>query len=128
MTFTYAGALATDKEKVRFEIGDTTVNAGPRPDSSNYSDEEIAVILTEEGSVGRAAARLCEVLAREWSALAGSVKMADYSESLSDRAAYFAAQAADLRARYGESRPGMVQVDVMRVDGFSSNVGSGADE
>lgn len=61
MTFTYSGNPDTsDQDAVRFEIQDT--------DQSQplISDEEIAYMLVREGSVLRAAAGCCEVIARNF--------------------------------------------------------------
>lgn len=121
MTFTYAGTLATDLDKVRFEIGDRVSGSGPRPDSSNFTDEEIAGVITLEGGWGAAAARIAEVLANEWSTAAGSVRMADYSEDYTARAEMWAKRAQALRLQYGSTRTA-TQVLVTRVDGFSDDV------
>lgn len=66
MTFTYAGSLATDKEKVRFHIGDTELDAGPLPEDHNFSDEEITALITLEGNWQRATAACFEALANAW--------------------------------------------------------------
>lgn len=124
MTFTYDGALATDLDKVRFEIGDRTSGAGLRPDSANFTNEEIGAVLTLEGSWGRAAARLCEVLANEWSSVAGSVRMADYAEDYTKRAEMWRRRAQDLRVTYGGGGGGMVSVGTIKVDGYSDDVAS----
>lgn len=123
MTFTYSGTLTDNTEWVRFTIGDTVSAAGPRPGStSNYTDEEIDAVITDAGTKGRAAAFLCETLATEWAAYAGSVSMADYSENLTARADYFMKRAADLRKQYGGTRAAPTQVAPTRVDGFSDDV------
>jgi len=124
MAFTYTDTLLTDRDKVRFEIGDTITSSGPRPygsTNSNFSDNEIAAVVTAEGGWAQAAARLCEVLAREWTAEAGRVGMADYSEDYTARADGFRKQAQDLWARYG-GRTQVAQPTVTRIDGFSSDV------
>jgi len=66
MAFTYSDALTTDLSKVRLRIGDTQLNAGPRPDKRNFSDAEIAFILTEEPTVNSSIAHCFEILANEW--------------------------------------------------------------
>ena len=123
MTFTYAGALATEAEEIRLAIGDTQENDGPRPYSdsaSNFSDAEVAYALSEEGSVGKAAAYLCEVLAREWASEAGTTKLADFSLA-SQQAAMYRNLAADLRRKHGGGRR-VTQATITRVDGFSDDV------
>lgn len=123
MAFSYTGVLSDDTQWVRFTIGDTTYEEGPRPGStSNYQDEEIDAIIADAGSKGRAAAFLCETLATEWGVYAGSVSMADYSENLTARAEEFRKRAAELRKQYGGTRAAPTQVAPTRVDGFSNDV------
>ncbi len=66
MSFYYNDALTEDRDKVRLDIGDTQENTGPRPDKRNFSDEEIAFLLTDEGSVVGAIGHAFEILAAEW--------------------------------------------------------------
>lgn len=98
MAFTYD--LTTDAGKLRLEIGDTAEDNGPRPNNANFSDEEIAHFLSEEGTTGRAAARCCEVLAREWSRKAGSERLGPRSFARNQSDAY-QKQADLLRAQHG---------------------------
>lgn len=98
MTFIYD--LTTDTGKLRLEVGDTTEDRGPRPDMANFSDEEMTHFLSEEGTVGRAAARACEVLATEWSRKAGSERLGPRSFSRS-QAKSFAEEAARRREQHG---------------------------
>lgn len=71
MTFTYVGDLSTNLDKIRFYAGDTQSNAGPRPDKRNFTDEEIAALLTIESSeVNATIASLFETLASEWTSYA----------------------------------------------------------
>jgi hypothetical protein len=122
MTFTYAGTLTTDLDLVRFHIGDTADGDGPRPGStSNYTDAELEAIITAEGGWGRASARMLEVLSNEWTAEAGRVAVADYSEDYTKRAELYAERARELRLRYG-GRRATTQPSVTRVDGFSDDV------
>ena len=59
MTWSYDPALATDKDKVRFKTADTD------PSAPFLSDEEIAFLLTEAGSLPRAVlAAAEEILSR----------------------------------------------------------------
>lgn len=61
MTWTYSSVdLLTDLAKVRREIGDTN------EDDQFLQDEEIALALTDEGSVLLAAARAADWLARSF--------------------------------------------------------------
>lgn len=70
MAFTYSDALIEDRDKVRLKIGDTVSGAGPRPDKRNFSNEEIAFFLDDEGAVNAAIAAAFETLAGEWAAWA----------------------------------------------------------
>jgi hypothetical protein len=63
---TYDDALSTDKDKVRFYIQDTTAGAGPKPADGNFSDDEIAGLVTAEGSWQRAVAGAFEALEAAW--------------------------------------------------------------
>lgn len=93
MTWSYSAALATNKDKVRREIGDT-VSSDPL-----LEDEEIEYALTAEGSsVLRAAARCCEFLAARF-ARETDASLGEYSESRSQKARMFAERARELRAR-----------------------------
>jgi hypothetical protein len=67
MAFTYD--LTTDPGVVRFNLGDTVENQGPRPDKRNYSDAEIDYLITTETAGTIAATALgFEILASEWGA------------------------------------------------------------
>lgn len=70
MAFTYD--LTTNRGIVRFNIGDTQENQGPRPDKRNFSDAEIDYLLSSEsaGTTTAATAAAFEVLANEWAAYA----------------------------------------------------------
>jgi len=71
MTFTCIPDFATDRDNIRLRIGDTQFDAGPRPDRRNFSDEEIAQILSDEGATRNAAiAGIFEILTNEWAAYA----------------------------------------------------------
>lgn len=104
MTFTYDLAGSGDVlniSKVRLEIGDTIADAGVRASGANLTDEEILVWLEAEGdSVMLAAARACEMLARDWSRVA-SISLGPRREALSDVAKAWKEQAEKLREQYG---------------------------
>ncbi len=78
MTYTYTPGGDTTIDKVRFRIGDTKENtgletggSGPRPDKTNYADEEITQMFTDEGDrLPATIAAMFEVLSAEWSAWA----------------------------------------------------------
>lgn len=66
MSFTYSSALTSNTHKVRFYIQDTKSGNGPRPESENFSDEEIAAIIEIEGSWQAAVAACFEALSAAW--------------------------------------------------------------
>lgn len=67
MTFTYEGDLATDLDRIRFEIQDTAASpSGVKPGGANFTDEEIAGVLTVAGSVNAAIGLLYKALWIVW--------------------------------------------------------------
>lgn len=123
MTFTYAGTLATDLDKIRFHIGDTTSGAGPKPDGTNFTDEELGGLLTAEGSVGRAVAGVYEALAVIW-----APKYDFTSEGQSFRRSTpserFAKLAAEWREQYGSAGTAATSMSLTRVDAYSDDIAS----
>ena len=87
---------------------------GVRPGGRNFSDEELAIFLAE-GSIGRASARACEVLANEWSAQAGTQRLGPMSEAR-NQAERYEARAKHLRLAYGHSS------DNTQAAGFTSQI------
>lgn len=80
MAFSYDDALTESLDKVRFAIGDTERDKGPRPDGRNFSDAEIAYLLTTESSVVNAAIALAfETLRDEWASFTVAEKEGDVS-------------------------------------------------
>lgn len=79
MTWTYGGdPAANDRDKVRFLIGDTDTN------DQQVSDEEIAYLLTSEGSVPGAAVAAVQALIAKFSRLVDK-SVGDLSISYSQR-------------------------------------------
>jgi hypothetical protein len=107
MAFTYTGALDTNLDILRFEIGDTVSGAGVLPDGTNIPDATLNAVIAAEGSVGLAAARVCEALARHWTRVAASQTVGSRSEA-NQQMANFRALAQDLRKRYGGDASGFV--------------------
>lgn len=66
MSWNYLTTLTTDRDIVRFNIGDRVENEGVRPDGANFSDEEITYLLTKCGSVDAACVLAFRILANEW--------------------------------------------------------------
>jgi hypothetical protein len=101
MAFTYAETLLTDRDKIRLRIGDTQTAAGPRPDKRNFSDAEIAFVLTEETAVNASIAHLFEILASEWTSYSISEKDADVSFDAKGLAETYHRRALEWRAKPG---------------------------
>jgi hypothetical protein len=126
MSFTYDLSSSDEQRlniaQVRLELGDTTFNAGVKPDGTNFSDEELASWLTAEGDhVMRSVARACGALARMWSNKAsesvGALRV-DYGKIAGD----WAKRASELGTDYGVTGSGFgFGVASARVDGYSEN-------
>ena len=127
MTFTYLGTLATDLDKIRFYIGDTssTTGAGVKPDGTNFTDEELTGLLGLEGSVGRAVAGVYETLAGLF-AQQVDITTGPRKESLSQAAERYQKLAETWRKKYGSNgsaaRAGSRAPT--RVDGYSQDIAS----
>jgi hypothetical protein len=127
MSFTYGRALTTDRDRLRFYIGDVTSGSGPLPGSANFSDEELDGLLTTEGAWQRAEAAAFERLAAAWMGHP-SFSADGLQLSRSDIAKGYAEKAAALRKKYGASSAASVSRvgshAVTRVDGYSDDVTS----
>jgi len=122
MAFTYDDALSTDRDRVRFHLGDVTMAAGPRPADDNFSDAEIDGLVTIEGSWQRAVAGGLERLAVEWLRYP-SFKGDGLTLNRSDIAKGYQSQAASWRKRFGAPTPTYV-VGTIRKDGYSDDIAS----
>ena len=102
MSFTYSLDFADDISKLRLEIGDTSpeTGMGVKPGGAYYHDQELTYFLTKEGSVGCAAAAVCEALAVSWNKVA-SASVGPLSEQQGEIAAKYAKSAAALRDQFG---------------------------
>ena len=93
MTFTYAGALATDEEKIRFYINDVSSGSGPLPSDTNFTDEELDALIASEGNWQRATAAAFETLAAAWTrhvtftADGLSIRRSDIADGYTEKAA-----------------------------------------
>jgi hypothetical protein len=84
VTWSYSGNPASsDKDKVRFLIGDTDTT------DQLLSDEEINYTLVESGSIYQAAHDSAYAVASTFARMASSKSVGDLSLSFSDRAASF---------------------------------------
>ncbi len=125
MAFSYAAALTTNRDKVRFYIQDTVASAGPKPDASNFDNAELDAVITLEGSWQRAVAAVFEILAGVW-AREVDISVGPRHESLSQTAARYQSLAAEWRAKWGTSRGRGGSRAITRVDGYSSDTASDA--
>lgn len=112
--------LSTDVGQVRLELGDEVNGAGVRPDGRNLSDAEIQVLLDREGSIMRAVAAACELLARSWARVA-NIAIGSRREDLGSVSEQWRRQAAELRAQYGAASGGVTafSVGAKRADGYA---------
>lgn len=122
MAFTYTDTLLTDRDCVRFSIGDVTSGSGPKPADANFSDAEIAGLVTLEGTWQRATAGAFEALASLWAKHVNFA--ADGTQaSQSDIAKQYRESAALWRGRYGTAAVGSCGSSaVTRVDGYSDDL------
>lgn len=98
MAFTYSATnLSGNLAKVRLAIGDTTSGAGPRPDGSNFTDEELNVFIVDALAAGgtwrNAVPQVLRILANQYAAAAKSVQDAEIREDLTQTATALRAQA-----------------------------------
>lgn len=92
MSFTYAGPSNSDRDAVRFTIGDT--------DEDNYlfEDDELDYLLNEENnSIVGAAAAACEILSTRFARKVNRTLDGTISESLSQLSKAYKIQAKELR-------------------------------
>jgi hypothetical protein len=122
VAFTYSDALTADRDRVRFRLGDTLLDAGPKPADANFSDEEIDDLLDDEGSWQRAVAGAFETLAALW-ARHVSFSADGLQMNQSDIADKYAASAAIWRGRHGTSAVGSCgSASAIRADGYSDDL------
>lgn len=126
MTHTYVGDLSTDRDKVRFYIGDTVENSGPKPGDGSFTDAEIDGLITAEGSWQRAVAGAFEVLAGLWG-LYVDIAVGPRKEALSQTARNYERLATKWREQYGASSSGVGVAHPTRIDGYSDDVSSDED-
>lgn len=119
---TYVGTLLTDLDKVRFAIGDTVVNAGPKPADVNFTDAELSALVTLEGTWQRATAAAFENLAALWTKHV-TFSAGDMSASQSDVAAMYVELAKTWRMKWGSAAAtGGGSSPVIRSDGYSDDL------
>ena len=129
MAFTYDLAstdpLTVEIAKVRFEIGDTVAGRGPRANGSNFSDEELGMVLGTQGALGaahrpmQAVAALCETLSREWTKVS-SITVGPRSQQFGSIASEYTKRAESLRKQYGGvGASTSFSITPVRDDGYS---------
>ena len=122
MTHSYSEALTTSKDKIRFRIGDTVEDAGPRPDKRNFSDEELTFVIAEESTVNASIAHCFEILANEWSAYALMEREGEVTFDAKEVASNYRAQAAYWRKKPGgaaEAERSAGIIDLTRYDAWT---------
>jgi hypothetical protein len=123
MAFTYVGDLSTDLDNVRFTIGDTVENSGPKPNSANFTDAELNGLISREGSWQRAVAGAFEALAGYYAPQV-DIALGPRREAMSQAAESYKSQAKDWRKQYGSSTSSVSSSAMVRRDGYSDDVGA----
>ncbi len=114
MSFTYRDELETSRDKVRFWLGDITQDQGKRPNGKNFSDNEIAYLLSSEGdNVEAAVAAGFEALSNDWQDYAVSLWEEELKMSAEKVSGEYAAKAEKWRRKSGR--------DTGVVTGFSEH-------
>lgn len=122
MAFTYDDTLSDDRDRVRFALQDTAIDAGPKPGGANLSDNEITGLVTLEGEWQRAVAAGFEALTAIWTQYA-DLSEGPHKETLSQVAEGHRKSAALWRERSGSATPCRV-AGIIKVDGYSDDVTS----
>ena len=104
MTVSYNSNLTASKDKVRFFIGDKIEESGPRPGDENYSDEELAGVLTLADSWEEAVGNMFDTLAAEWIRYP-SFQADNFSISRSHISKNYQSQAEAWRKQHGLASP-----------------------
>lgn len=103
MSFTYSSTnLSSNLARVRLAIGDTTSGTGPRPDGSNFTDEELSVFITDAVAAGgtwrNAVPPILRILANQYAAAAKKTDDAEISEDLTQTSRELRQQAKEFEA------------------------------
>lgn len=127
MSFTYSESLVSDRDKVRFAVGDTVFEEGPRPEDANFTDEELDGLLVIEGTWERAVAAAFETLVALWTKHV-TFNAEGISASMSDIADRYRQSAAEWRQRFGDPPASMTSQfgseSPTRTDGYSADIAS----
>jgi hypothetical protein len=119
MTWTYS--INDDIGKIRLYTGDVAEGKGVRVDGTNFSDEELTLLLEqEEDDWRRVVAAVCEILSIEWARVA-DVTVGPRKETLSGVSKRYGAMAATFRQQFGggSGEGSAFAVGLVRTDGYS---------
>ena len=126
MTFSYGETLAANLDQLRFKIGDTIEDKGPRPLElfTNFSNETLSALLTAAGSTNTvllAAIAAADSLISEWTRYAGTEREGQVTKALKDVANFWKKQKEEWEkeANSGSQFVGFVQVE--REDAYSDS-------
>lgn len=102
MAVSYNEGLTDDISIIRFYVGDTVANAGPRPGDKNYSDAEITALLgLRSNNTGAVISNLFDALASEWTKYATSITVGPRKEELYRISEMYAKKAREWAATSG---------------------------
>lgn len=123
MAITYDGSLLTDLGRVRFHLGDTVDDSGPKPADANFTDAELNGLITSEGTWPGAVAAGFENLAGLW-AKHPTFNADGMATNQSDIATQYRESAVMWRQRAGSpaSAQGSGMAPVCRADGYSQDL------
>ncbi len=128
MAITYQDTLTTDRDRVRFYIGDTVADSGPKPGDGNFTDAEIAGLITLSGSWQRAVYAALIALASAWRRHPTFRTESGFAINNTDIAKGYQDQATEWARKYGfptTSASGTVgSTAPTRVDGYSTDINS----
>ena len=126
MTFSYNETLAANLDLLRFKLGDTIEDSGPRPLElfTNFSDETLAALLAAAGSANTvllAAIAVADSLISEWTRFAGTEREGQVTKALKDVADFWKKQKEEWEkeANSGSQFVGFVEVE--REDAYSDS-------
>ncbi len=120
MLFNYNDALSSDRDKVRFHLDDTVINAGPLPADANFSDDELDGLIDAEGTWQRAVAAGFGLLASRWIRYP-TFRADGLSLNRSDIAKGYREEAKTWRTRFGYTIP-IKTAGQIPIDGYSDDI------
>jgi hypothetical protein len=113
MAFTYTAGSTADRDRIRFEIGDTAL------DRKLFDDEELDDLLVQDTTVLRSAAHACEILA---------IRFARDFDFTADGHSFHKSQVSEhymkLARRLRSRERGTTVMVPRRIDGYSDDIDS----